>query len=181
MSKKKITTLLPKKLWKGPKNKREDLLKWMSEEEQSGVSSEFQNIIRHLGNGIYLEDEIEIEKYIRGSSPEETLELQNKFFKDYQTLEKLIANHRNDGPRETDRKILKRLVRKIDKSLSKRKKKKPSSVSVGSELIINYKKYDKENIIKCIHEDYIEYGNKKTVDFGQEFTKLLSESRKELP
>ena len=76
----------------------------MSEEEQSGVSSEFQNIIRHLGNGIYLEDEIEIEKYIRGSSPEETLELQNKFFKDYQTLEKLIANHRNDGPRETDRK-----------------------------------------------------------------------------
>ena len=47
--------------------------------EQNGVSSEFQNIIRHLGNGIYLEDEIEIEKYIRGSSPEETLELQNKF------------------------------------------------------------------------------------------------------
>ena len=79
------------------------------------------------------------------------------------------------------RKILKRLIRKIDKSLSKRKKKKPSSVSVGSELIINYKKYDKEKIIKCIHEDYIEYGNKKTVDFGQEFAKLLSEARKELP
>ena len=89
--------------------------------KNKGVSSEFQNIIRHLGNGIYLEDEIEIEKYIRGFSPQETLELQNKFFKDYQTLEKLLQITET-MVLEKQIENLEKISRKIDKSLSNRKK-----------------------------------------------------------
>ena len=83
----------------------------------------------------------------------------------------------------TDKKRLRLIVRKIDKTLLKKKGGKSSRKDVEIEFQENYKSYDTDKLIKPfnLEEDYFEYGRDGFIDFGKEFFKIVSEARKAFP
>ena len=75
------------------------------------------------------------------------------------------------------------IVRKIDKTLLKKKGKTPSRKDVEIEFQENYKSYDTDNLIKPfnVDEGYFEYGREVFIDFGEQFYQIVSEARKAFP
>ena len=100
-----------------------------------------------------------------------------------QTEKDISENAHRRRKRWTDKKKLRSIVRKIDKTLLKKLKKKPSREDVEIEFQNNYKNYDTDNLIKPLNleEDYFKYGRKKFLEFGEQFYKIVSEARKEFP
>ena len=76
MSKRRVVTMLSKNAWEAPEKVREDLLLWM--EVQGDYSKQDRKIEKYLGDGIFLEDELDIEK-IRADSPQNNYKLQQIF------------------------------------------------------------------------------------------------------
>ena len=100
-----------------------------------------------------------------------------------QTEKDISGNAHRRRKRLTDKKKLRFIVRKIDKILLKKLKKKPSREAVEIEFQLNYKNYDTDNLIKPLNleEDYFEYGRNVFIQFGKQFYKIVSEARKEFP
>ena len=100
-----------------------------------------------------------------------------------QTEKDISGNAHRRRKRWTDKKRLRLIVRKIDKTLLKKLKKKPSREDVEIEFQNNYKNYDTDNLIKPLNleEDYFKYGREKFLEFGEQFYKIVSEARKEFP
>lgn len=100
-----------------------------------------------------------------------------------QTEKDISGNAHRRKKRWTDKKRLRLIVRKIDKTLLKKKGKKPSRKDVEIEFQENYKSYDTDNLIKPFNfnEDYFEYGRDVFIDFGKQFYKTVSEARKAFP
>ena len=100
-----------------------------------------------------------------------------------QTAKEISENAHRRRERWTDKKRLRLIVRKIDKTLLKKLKKKPSREDVEIEFQNNYKNYDTDNLIKPLNleEDYFKYGREKFLEFGEQFFKIVSEARKEFP
>ena len=100
-----------------------------------------------------------------------------------QTEKDISGNAHRRRKRCTDKKRLRLIVRKIDKTLLKKLKKKPSREDVEIEFQNNYKNYDTDNLIKPLNleEDYFKYGREKFLEFGEQFFKIVSEARKEFP
>jgi len=100
-----------------------------------------------------------------------------------QTEKDISGNAHRRRKRWTDKKRLRLIVRKIDKTLLKELGKKPSRKDVEIEFQENYKNYDTDKLIKPLNldEDYFEYGKKKFLDFDEQFYQIVSEARKEFP
>ncbi len=100
-----------------------------------------------------------------------------------QTEKDISGNAHRRRKRWTDKKRLRLIVRKIDKTLLKKLKKKPSREDVEIEFQENYKSYDTDNLIKPfnVDEGYFEYGREVFIDFGKQFYKTVSEARKAFP
>ena len=86
--------MLPKSAWEGPKEVREDLLSWMA--DQGGYSKMDRTLVKYLGDKIYLEDEMMLEK-IKGETPDEMIELKTFFKKVLQDLQDVTDRHENIG------------------------------------------------------------------------------------
>jgi hypothetical protein len=100
-----------------------------------------------------------------------------------QTEKDISGNAHRRRKRWTDKKRLRLIVRKIDKTLLKKLGKKPSRQAVEIEFQNNYKNYNTDNLIKPLNleEDYFKYGREKFLEFGEQFYKIVSEARKEFP
>jgi len=100
-----------------------------------------------------------------------------------QTEKDISGNAHRRRERWTDKKRLRLIVRKIDKTLLKKKGKKSSRKDVEIEFQENYKSYDTDNLIKPfnVDEGYFEYGREVFIDFGKQFYKTVSEARKAFP
>jgi len=100
-----------------------------------------------------------------------------------QTEKDISGNAHRRRKRWTDKKRLRLIVRKIDKTLLKKLKKKPSREDVEIEFQENYKSYDTDKLIKPfnLEEVYFEYGRDGFIDFGKQFYKTVSEARKAFP
>ena len=100
-----------------------------------------------------------------------------------QTEKDISGNAHRRRERWTDKKRLRLIVRKIDKTLMKKLRKKPSREDVEIEFQVNYKSYDTDKLIKPfnLNEDYFEYGQEVFIDFGKQFYKIVSEARKAFP
>ena len=100
-----------------------------------------------------------------------------------QTEKDISGNAHRRRERWTDKKRLRLIVRKIDKTLLKKKGKTPSRKDVEIEFQENYKSYDTDNLIKPfnVDEGYFEYGREVFIDFGKQFYKTVSEARKAFP
>ena len=100
-----------------------------------------------------------------------------------QTEKDISGNAHRRRKRWTDKKRLRLIVRKIDKTLLKKLKKKPSREDVEIEFQNNYKNYDTDNLIKPLNleEDYFNYGRDGVIEFGEQFYQIVSEARKEFP
>ena len=100
-----------------------------------------------------------------------------------QTEKDISGNAHRRRKRWTDKKRLRLIVRKIDKTLLKKLGKKPSRKDVEIEFQENYKNYDTDKLIKPLNldEDYFEYGKKKSLDFDEQFYQIVSEARKAFP
>jgi len=97
-----------------------------------------------------------------------------------QTEKDISGNAHRRRKRLTDKKRLRFIVRKIDKILLKKLKKKPSREAVEIEFQLNYKNYDTDNLIEPINpdEDYFEYGQGGRLYYGEQFYQIVSEARK---
>jgi len=97
-----------------------------------------------------------------------------------QTEKDISGNAHRRRKRLTNKKRLRFIVRKIDKILLKKLKKKPSREAVEIEFQLNYKNYDTDNLIKPINpdEDYFEYGQGGRLYYGEQFYQIVSEARK---
>ena len=100
-----------------------------------------------------------------------------------QTEKDISGNAHRRRKRWTDKKRLRLIVRKIDKTLLKKKGEKSSRKDVEIEFQENYKSYDTDNLIKPfnVDEGYFEYGREVFIDFGKQFYKTVSEARKAFP
>ena len=100
-----------------------------------------------------------------------------------QTEKDISENAHRRRERWTDKKRLRLIVRKIDKTLLKKKGEKPSRKDVEIEFQENYKSYDTDNLIKPfnVDEGYFEYGREVFIDFGKQFYQIVSEARKAFP
>ena len=100
-----------------------------------------------------------------------------------QTEKDISGNAHRRRERWTDKKRLRLIVRKIDKTLLKKKGGKSSRKDVEIEFQENYKSYDTDNLIKPfnVDEGYFEYGREVFIDFGKQFYKTVSEARKAFP
>ena len=100
-----------------------------------------------------------------------------------QTEKDISGNAHRRRERWTDKKRLRLIVCKIDKTLLKKKGKKSSRKDVEIEFQENYKSYDTDNLIKPfnVDEGYFEYGREVFIDFGKQFYKTVSEARKAFP
>ena len=99
------------------------------------------------------------------------------------TEKDISGNAHRRRERWTDKKRLRLIVRKIDKTLLKKKGGNPSRKDVEIEFQENYKSYDTDNLIKPfnVDEGYFEYGRKVFIDFGEQFYQIVSEGRKVFP
>ena len=100
-----------------------------------------------------------------------------------QTEKDISGNAHRRRERWTDKKRLRLIVRKIDKTLMKKLRKKPSREDVEIEFEFNYKDFDTDKLIKPLNlnEDYFEYGQGGKLSYGKQFFKIVSEARKEFP
>lgn len=100
-----------------------------------------------------------------------------------QTEKDISGNAHRRRERWTDKKRLRLIVRKIDKTLLKKKGGESSRKDVEIEFQENYKSYDTDNLIKPfnVDEGYFEYGREVFIDFGKQFYKTVSEARKAFP
>ena len=100
-----------------------------------------------------------------------------------QTAKDISENAHRRRERWTDKKRLRLIVRKIDKTLLKKLGKKPSRKDVEIEFQENYKNYDTDKLIKPLNldEDYFEYGQGGRLSYGEQFYKIVSEARKAFP
>ena len=100
-----------------------------------------------------------------------------------QTAKDISENAHRRRERWTDKKRLRLIVRKIDKTLLKKLGENPSRKDVEIEFQENYKNYDTDKLIKPLNleEDYFKYGREKFLEFGEQFFKIVSEARKEFP
>jgi putative lipoic acid-binding regulatory protein len=100
-----------------------------------------------------------------------------------QTEKDILGNAHRRRKRWTDKKRLRLIVRKIDKTLLKKLRKKPSREDVEIEFQENYMSYDTDKLIKPfnLEEVYFEYGRDGFIDFGKQFYKTVSEARKAFP
>ena len=100
-----------------------------------------------------------------------------------QTEKDISGNAHRRRKRWTDKKRLRLIVRKIDKTLLKKKGEKSSRKDVEIEFQENYKSYDTDDLIKPfnVDEGYFEYGREVFIDFGKQFYKTVSEARKAFP
>ena len=98
-----------------------------------------------------------------------------------QTEKDISENVHRRRKRWTDKKRLRLIVRKIDKTLLKELGKKPSRKDVEIEFQENYKNYDTDKLIKPLNldEDYFEYGQGGRLSYGEQFYQIVSEARKE--
>ena len=85
-----------------------------------------------------------------------------------QTEKDISGNAHRRRKRWTDKKRLRLIVRKIDKTLLKELGKKPSRKDVEIEFQENYKNYDTDKLIKPLNldEGCFEYGKKKVLELG---------------
>ena len=117
-------------------------------------------------------------------SLEEAEALDQRNAEELQRKKEHDQKHQNigKGPRATDRKTLKTLIRKIDKTLCESLGRKAKHSEIVVEFQINYHKYDKSLHIKHLDldEDSFEYGDGFFMRWGQQFSKLISESRKDM-
>lgn len=92
---------------------------------------------------------------------------------------KIIEKHSNigKGKRNTDRKKLLKLIRKIDVAKTI-KGEKPNAVNIEFEFMNNCNSYDTDKLEIEVFDQYFSYGKRGYVDFGNQFAKLLSNSRK---
>ena len=113
MEKRKVVTMLSERAWEAPRATREDLLSWMA--DQRGYSAEDGILIKYAGDGTYLEDELDIGR-IRGESPTDTLELQQKLRKRIKELQMIRDRHENigKGPRTSIMEPLHQLISRLD-------------------------------------------------------------------
>ena len=119
-----------------------------------------------------------------GQRHKEEAEATQKAFKEIDAkIAKILRSRWNTGkgPRSTDRKKLKTIIRKFDKTLCESLGRKARHNEVVMELQNNYQKYDKSHHIKHLDldEDSFEYGDGFFMRWGQQFSKLISESRKD--
>ena len=100
-----------------------------------------------------------------------------------QTEKDISGNAHRRRKRWTDKKSLRLIVRKIDKTLLKKLGKKPSRQAVKIEFELNYKDFDTDKLIKPLNleEDYFNYGRDGVIEFGEQFYQIVSEARKEFP
>ena len=100
-----------------------------------------------------------------------------------QTEKDISGNAHRRRKRWTDKKRLRLIVRKIDKTLLKKLGKNPSRKDVEIEFQENYKNYDTDKLIKPLNldEGCFEYGKKKVLEFDEQFYQIVSEARKEFP
>ena len=100
-----------------------------------------------------------------------------------QTEKDISGNAHRRRKRWTDKKSLRLIVRKIDKTLLKKKGKTPSRKDVEIEFQENYKNYDTDKLIKPLNldEGCFEYGEKKFLEFDEQFYQIVSEARKAFP
>ena len=100
-----------------------------------------------------------------------------------QTEKDISGNAHRRRKRWTDKKRLRLIVRKIDKTLLKKLRKKSSRQAVEIEFQNNYKNYNTDNLIKPLNleEDYFNYGRDGVIEFGEQFYQIVSEARKEFP
>mgnify|MGYP000097170421 FL=1 len=100
-----------------------------------------------------------------------------------QTEKDISGNAHRRRKRWTDKKRLRLIVRKIDKTLLKELGKKPSRKDVEIEFKRNYKDYNTDNLIKELYleEDYFKYGRGGFLEFDEQFYKIVSEARKAFP
>jgi len=98
-----------------------------------------------------------------------------------QTAKDISENAHRRRERWTDKKRLRLIVRKIDKTLLKKLRKKPSREDVEIEFQNNYMNYNTDNLIKPLNldEDYFEYGQGGKLFYGEQFYQFVSEARKE--
>tara|TARA_B100000953_G_scaffold58234_1_gene46058 strand:- start:200 stop:1225 length:1026 start_codon:yes stop_codon:yes gene_type:complete len=98
-----------------------------------------------------------------------------------QTAKEISENAHRRRKRWTDKKSLRLIVRKIDKTLLKKLGKKPSRQAVEIEFQLNYKDFDTDKLIKPLNldEDYFEYGQGGKLFYGEQFYQFVSEARKE--
>ena len=98
-----------------------------------------------------------------------------------QTEKDISGNAHRRRERWTDKKRLRLIVRKIDKTLLKKLGKKPSRQAVEIEFELNYKDFDTDKLIKPLNldEDYFEYGQGGKLFYGEQFYQFVSEARKE--
>ena len=98
-----------------------------------------------------------------------------------QTAKEISENAHRRRKRWTDKKSLRLIVRKIDKTLLKKLGKKPSRQAVEIEFELNYKDFDTDKLIKPLNldEDYFEYGQGGKLFYGEQFYQFVSEARKE--
>ena len=98
-----------------------------------------------------------------------------------QTEKDISGNAHRRRERWTDKKRLRLIVRKIDKTLLKKLRKKPSREDVEIEFQNNYMNYNTDNLIKPLNldEDYFEYGQGGRLSYGEQFYQIVSEARKE--
>ena len=97
-----------------------------------------------------------------------------------QTEKDISGNAHRRRERCTDKKRLRLIVRKIDKTLLKKLGKKPSRQAVEIEFELNYKDFDTDKLIKPLNldEDYFEYGQGGRLYYGEQFYQIVSEARK---
>ena len=100
-----------------------------------------------------------------------------------QTAKEISENAHRRRKRWTDKKRLRLIVRKIDKTLLKKLGKKPSRQDVEIEFELNYKDFDTDKLIEPLNldEDYFEYGQGGRLSYGEQFYKIVSEARKAFP
>ena len=122
-------------------------------------------------------------KYLKQLLDQNKIEIQIFDELKKQTEKDISGNAHRRKKRWTDKKRLRLIVRKIDKTLLKKKGGNPSRKDVEIEFQENYKSYDTDKLIKPfnLEEDYFEYGRDGFIDFGKEFFKIVSEARKAFP
>ena len=98
-----------------------------------------------------------------------------------QTAKEISENAHRRRKRWTDKKSLLLIVRKIDKTLLKKLGGKPSRQAAEIKFQLNYKDLDTDKLIKPLNLDeyYFEYGEKKFLEFDEQFYQIVSEARKE--
>ena len=165
--------------------------KWLNSESPQKRIDRIKREINHQEKtykikGIAKEEKEKIElelEYLKQLRDQNKIEIEIFDELKKQTEKDISGNAHRRRERWTDKKRLRLIVRKIDKTLLKKLRKKPSREDVEIEFQENYKSYDTDKLIKPLNldEDYFEYGQGGRLSYGEQFYKIVSESRKAFP